>query len=132
MTCQETNCRLYFETSKNEKQAQSRSKLGLQRDYDSESSQQDLTRKKHQRGYGLDFQKLLGKTSIEFNWPGYKYLGAGTHLKKRFKCRDQGINRLDKPDGQTTRHRLQSCQEFGKKEESGSENDQGHQTLTQE
>jgi len=84
------------ETSKNQKQAQSRSKLGLQRAYDSDSSQQDLKRKKHQRAYGLDFQKLLGKTSIELHWPGYQYLGAGTHLKKRLKRGDPGINRLDK------------------------------------
>ena len=27
---------------------------------------------------------------------GYRYMGPGTHLKKRLKCGDLGINRLDK------------------------------------
>ena len=45
---------------------------------------------------GFDIQKLLGKTGIEFHWPGYQYMGPGTHLKKRLKRGDPGINRLDK------------------------------------
>ena len=53
-------------------------------------------RKKRQRGYGLDIQKWLGKTGIEFHWPGYQYMGPGTHLKKRLKRGDPGINRLDR------------------------------------
>ena len=51
---------------------------------------------KRQRGYGLDLQKWLGKTGIEFHWPGYQYMGPGTHLKKRLKRGDRGINRLDR------------------------------------
>ena len=51
--------------------------------------------RKRQRGYGLDIQKWLGKTGIEFHWPGYQYMGPGTHLKKRLKRGDPGINRLD-------------------------------------
>ena len=53
-------------------------------------------RKKRQRGYGLDLQKWLGKTGIEFHWPGYQYMGPGTHLKKRLARGDPGINRLDR------------------------------------
>ena len=53
-------------------------------------------RKKRQRSYGLDLQKWLGKTGIEFHWPGYQYMGPGTHLKKRLKRGDPGINRLDR------------------------------------
>ena len=51
---------------------------------------------KRQRGYGLDLQKWLGKTGIEFHWPGYQYMGPGTHLKKRLARGDPGINRLDR------------------------------------
>ena len=54
------------------------------------------TRRKRQRGYGLDLQKWLGKTGIEFHWPGYQYMGPGTHLKKRLARGDPGINRLDR------------------------------------
>ena len=50
------------------------------------------TRRRQQRGYGLDIQKWLSKTGIEFHWPGYQYMGPGTKLKKRLA----GINRLDK------------------------------------
>ena len=39
---------------------------------------------------------MLGKTGIEFHWPGYQYMGPGTHLEKRLKRGDPGINRLDK------------------------------------
>ena len=52
--------------------------------------------RKRQRGTGIDIQKLLGKTGIEFHWPGYQYMGPGTHLKKRLARGDPGINRLDK------------------------------------
>ena len=56
------------------------------------------TRRKRpaQRGRGLDIQKWLGKTGIEFHWPGYQFMGPGTHLKKRLKRGDKGINRLDR------------------------------------
>ena len=47
-------------------------------------------------GRGLDVQKWLAKTGIEFHWPGYQYMGPGTHLEKRLKRRDPGINRLDR------------------------------------
>lgn len=48
------------------------------------------------RGRGLDIQKWLGKTGREFHWPSYQYLGPGTHLKKRLKRGDPGINWLDR------------------------------------
>ena len=56
------------------------------------------TRRKRTRqwGRGLDIQKLLSKTGIEFHWPGYQYMGPGTKLKKRLARGDPGINRLDK------------------------------------
>ena len=56
------------------------------------------TRRKRpaQRGRGLDIQKWLGKTGIEFHWPGYQFMGPGTHLEKRLKRGDKGINRLDR------------------------------------
>ena len=44
----------------------------------------------------LDIQKVLEKTGIEFQAPGYQYLGPGTHLKKRLARGDPGINRLDR------------------------------------
>ena len=49
-----------------------------------------------QRGRGVDIQKWLGKTGIEFHWPGYQFMGPGTHLEKRLKRGDKGINRLDR------------------------------------
>ena len=52
-------------------------------------------RRRRQRGRGLDIQKWLGKTGKEFHWPGYQYMGPGTHLQKRLKRGDPGINRLD-------------------------------------
>ena len=55
-----------------------------------------LKRKRRQRGKGLDIQKLIDKTGIEFHVPGYQYLGPGTKLKKRLARGDPGINRLDK------------------------------------
>ena len=33
---------------------------------------------------------------MEFHWPGYQYMGPGTHLAKRLKRGDPGINRFDK------------------------------------
>ena len=36
-------------------------------------------------GGGFDLQKLLAKTGIEFHWPGYQFMGPGTHLAKRLK-----------------------------------------------
>jgi len=52
--------------------------------------------RRRQRGYGIDIQKWLGKTGIEFHWPGYQYMGPGTKLKKRLARGDSGINRLDR------------------------------------
>ena len=54
------------------------------------------TRKHRQQGRGVDIQKWLGKTGIEFHWPGYQFMGPGTKLAKRLKRGDPGINRLDK------------------------------------
>ena len=53
-------------------------------------------RRRRQRGRGLDIQKWLGKTGKEFHWPGYQYMGPGTHLQKRLKRGDPGINHLDR------------------------------------
>ena len=53
-------------------------------------------KRRRQRGKGLDIQKWLGKTGIEFHWPGYQFMGPGTKLKKRLARGDPGINRLDK------------------------------------
>ena len=47
-------------------------------------------------GRGLDVQKWLAKTGIEFHWPGYQYMGPGTHLEKRLKRGYPGIYRLDR------------------------------------
>ena len=33
---------------------------------------------------------------MEFHWPGYQYMGPGTHLEKRLTRGDPGINRLDR------------------------------------
>ena len=55
------------------------------------------TRRRYkQRGGKLDLQKALASTGIEFHWPGYQYMGPGTHLEKRLKRGDPGINRLDR------------------------------------
>ena len=54
-------------------------------------------RRRSQRGGKLfDVQKLLNKTGMEFHWPGYQYMGPGTHLKKRLARGDPGLNRLDR------------------------------------
>ena len=50
--------------------------------------------RRRQRGRGLDIQKWLGKTGLEFHWPGYQYMGPGTHLQKRLKRGDPGIRDL--------------------------------------
>ena len=48
------------------------------------------------RGGGKsDIQKAIEKTGIEFHIPSYRYAGPGTHLQKRLKRGDKGINRLD-------------------------------------
>ena len=52
--------------------------------------------KRRHRGRGFDIQKLLASTGKEFHWPGYQYMGPGTHLKKRLARGDPGINRLDR------------------------------------
>ena len=56
------------------------------------------TRKKTRRqcGHGVDIQKWIGKTGLEFHWPGYQYMGPGTKLEKRLKRGDPGINQLDR------------------------------------
>ena len=53
-------------------------------------------RRTKQPGGKFDVQKLLSKTGMEFHWPGYQYMGPGTHLAKRLKRGDPGINRLDR------------------------------------
>ena len=45
---------------------------------------------------GFDIQKWMSSLGVEFHWPGYNYMGAGTHLKKRLKRGDTPINRLDR------------------------------------
>ena len=55
-----------------------------------------IKKTKRKRSGGLDLQKWLGKTGIEFHWPGYQYMGPGTKLKKRLARGDPGINRLDR------------------------------------
>ena len=55
-----------------------------------------INRKRTQQGWGVDLQKWLAKTGMEFHWPGYQYMGPGTKLAKRLKRGDPGINRLDK------------------------------------
>lgn len=57
---------------------------------------QRKTPRRSQRGGKFDVQKLLAKTGMEFHWPGYQYMGPGTHLEKRLKRGDPGINRLDR------------------------------------
>ena len=55
-----------------------------------------IKQRRRQRGQGVDIQKWLSKTGIEFHVPGYQYLGPGTKLKKRLARGDPGINRLDR------------------------------------
>ena len=49
----------------------------------------------HPIRWGSDVQKWIAKTGKEFHWPGYQYMGPGTHLAKRLRRGDPGINRLD-------------------------------------
>ena len=53
-------------------------------------------RKARDAGVVSKFTKKLGKTGMEFHWPGYQYMGTGTKLAKRLKRGDPRINRLDK------------------------------------
>ena len=53
-------------------------------------------RGRRQNGGKFNLQKMLEKTGVEFHWRGYQYMGPGTHLAKRRKRGDQGINWLDK------------------------------------
>ena len=54
-------------------------------------------RRRSQRGGKLfDVQKLLTKKGMEFHWPGYQYMGPGTHLEKRLARGDPGLNWLDR------------------------------------
>ena len=39
---------------------------------------------------------LPSRCRIEFHWPGYQYMGPGTHLGKCLARGDPGINRLDR------------------------------------
>ena len=55
-----------------------------------------MKRKRTQSGGKVDVQKWLVKTGIEFHWPGYQYMGPGTHLAKRLTRVAPCINRLDK------------------------------------
>ena len=84
------------------------------------------TRTYRQRGRGLDIQKWLGKTEIEFHWPGYQFMGPGTRLAKRLKRGDPGINWLEKIAKQC------DSQESERQMESRYENDQGHRKVTRE
>ena len=56
----------------------------------------DRRRGRRMVGRGWDVQKWLAKTGIEFHWLRYQYVGPGTHLEKRLKRVDPGINRLDR------------------------------------
>merc|ERR1711973_412813 len=47
-------------------------------------------------GRGLDIQEMLEKTSKEFHWTRYQYMGPRTHLKKRLIRGVPGISRLDR------------------------------------
>ena len=60
------------------------------------ASRRGRLRRRRMVGRGVDVQKWLAKMGIEFHWPGYQYMGPGTHLEKRLKLGDPGINRLDR------------------------------------
>ena len=47
-----------------------------------------------QSGNGFDIQKWIAKKGIEFQQPGYNFLGPGTHLDKRLRMGQRGVNRL--------------------------------------
>ena len=42
-------------------------------------------RRRRQRGRGLDIQKWLGKTGLEFHWPGYRTWDRKTTTEKIVK-----------------------------------------------
>lgn len=54
-----------------------------------------VRRKRRQQGGKFDLQNLIEKTGKEFHWPGMNFTGPGTHLQKKFKHGDRGVNRLD-------------------------------------
>ena len=78
-------------TIKRKRTSQSRQGIKRQRTQRGEG----MKRKRSQRGGAVDVQKWIAKTGKEFHWPGYQYMGPGTHLAKRLKRGDPGINRLD-------------------------------------
>ena len=89
-----------------------------------------------QLGFGIDIQKWLGKTGIEFHWPGYQYMGPGTKLKKRLARGDPGINRLDRLAKQhdidySKAKNLQDKWKADAKMIQGIDNFQGRKTLTE-
>ena len=88
-------------------------------------------KKRTQRGWGVDIQKWLAKTGIEFHWPGYQYMGPGTHLAKQLKRGDPDINRLDKI---AKLHDIdyRSCPEFARQVESPYQDDQSHRSFTRQ
>ena len=78
-------------TIKRKRTSQSRQGIKRQRTQRGEG----MKRKRSQRGGAVDVQKWIAKTGKEFHWPGYQYMGPGTHLAKRLKRGDPEINRLD-------------------------------------
>ena len=44
----------------------------------------------------LQPSEMVGQDRHQISLPGYQNLGAGTHLKKRLKQGDPGVNQLDK------------------------------------
>ena len=71
----------------------------------------------------MDVQKWIAKTGKEFHSPGYQYMGPGTHLAKRLKRGDPGINRLDQIAKQ---HDIDYSQEFARQMESRYRDDPSH------
>ena len=74
---------------------QSRKKVTTRKKTIKKATGRKRTNRKQTDG-GIDVQKWLAKTEIEFHWPGYQYMGPGTHLEKLLKREDPGINWLDK------------------------------------
>lgn len=54
------------------------------------------TPRRRQTGGKVDLQKWISKLGVEFQWPGYQYMGPATKLALRLKRGDPGLNRLDK------------------------------------
>ena len=71
-------------------------RLGMRKKKQPQRKTRTRRKRPTQRGRGVDIQKWLGKTGIEFHWPGYQFMGPGTHLEKQLKRGDKGINRLDR------------------------------------